>query len=206
MRGPFSSNMKFLPLLALISLLFLAGCASPDPRFGYDTDYMGEAGIAASRPNAAFDNVSYWDGDGVSGKPSVKIRLGEQRAYFYKGEELVGVSAISTGREGYDTTTGSFKISQKNRDHKSNLYGDYVDRDGNVIQKDVAVRKDPKPPGAIFDGAKMPYFMRVVGGIGMHEGFLPGHAASHGCIRMPEFMARNFFENVELGTPVTVTR
>jgi lipoprotein-anchoring transpeptidase ErfK/SrfK len=51
----------------------------------------------------------------------------------------------------------------------------------------------------------MPYFMRVTGGIGMHEGFLPGYAASHGCIRMPGFMAERFFENVSVGTPVTVT-
>lgn len=195
--------MKSLHLSALTALLLLAGCASDDPRFGYQTEYLGQGAI---RPNAAFDNVSYWDGDGVPGKPSITIRIGEQRAYFYKGGELVGVSALSTGREGYDTTTGTFKITQKSRHHKSNLYGDYVDRQGNIIKKDIAVKKDPKPPGAVFDGASMPYFMRVVGGIGMHQGFLPGYAASHGCIRMPEFMARNFYENVSSGTPVTITR
>jgi lipoprotein-anchoring transpeptidase ErfK/SrfK len=52
----------------------------------------------------------------------------------------------------------------------------------------------------------MPYFMRITGGIGMHEGFLPGYAASHGCIRMPGFMAQKFFEYVNMGTPVSVTR
>jgi lipoprotein-anchoring transpeptidase ErfK/SrfK len=50
----------------------------------------------------------------------------------------------------------------------------------------------------------MPYFMRFAGGVGMHQGFLPGYAASHGCIRMPEFMARKFFDNVRKGTPVRV--
>jgi len=50
----------------------------------------------------------------------------------------------------------------------------------------------------------MPYFMRIVGGTGMHEGFLPGYPASHGCIRMPSFMAEAFFRNVAVGTPVKV--
>ena len=42
-------------------------------------------------------------------------------------------------------------------------------------------------------------------GIGMHEGFLPGYPASHGCIRMPGFMSERFFENVGVGTPVTIS-
>ncbi|MEI6536331.1 MAG: L,D-transpeptidase family protein [Verrucomicrobiaceae bacterium] len=46
--------------------------------------------------------------------------------------------------------------------------------------------------------------MRFTRGIGMHAGFLPGYAASHGCVRMPEKMASIFFSNVEIGTPVDV--
>ncbi|MGB8169351.1 MAG: L,D-transpeptidase family protein [Chthoniobacteraceae bacterium] len=194
---------QFLLLLAL----FAAGCASRDSRFRDDTVYIGgtrksPAGFQQKRAN--FDNVSYWDGDGVSGPPSVKISLSEQRAYFYKGDQLVGVSIISTGREGFGTPTGSWSLQQKDRDHKSSLYGDYVDGNGGIVKKDVDTSKDPRPPGAIFDGAKMPFFMRIHGGVGMHEGFLPGYPASHGCIRMPGFMAEKFFENVSVGTPVTI--
>ena len=50
----------------------------------------------------------------------------------------------------------------------------------------------------------MPNFMRFNHGIGMHTGFLPGYAASHGCVRMPEQMASKFYENAEIGTPVIV--
>jgi lipoprotein-anchoring transpeptidase ErfK/SrfK len=50
----------------------------------------------------------------------------------------------------------------------------------------------------------MPNFMRIVGGTGMHEGYLPGYPASHGCIRMPGFMAAAFFRSVEVGTPVII--
>jgi len=75
-----------------------------------------------------------------------------------------------------------------------------------VIVPNVDVEKDKKPPGTHFKGAPMPYFMRIVGGTGLHAGYLPGYPASHGCIRMPEFMAENFFRSVSVGTPVTVTQ
>ena len=194
-----------LRCVLILSLAALAGCANRDPRFSDETMYIGGyKGRHKEQQRANFDNVSYWDGDHVQGSPSVSISLSEQRAYFYKGQELVGISVISTGREGFGTPMGTYKFQQKDRDHRSSLYGDYVDRSGNVIQKEIDTSKNPKPPGAIFDGAKMPFFMRITGGVGMHEGFLPGYPASHGCIRMPGFMAESFFNNVALGTPVTI--
>lgn len=162
----------------------------------------GERTAAPSRP--PFHDDSWWRGDHLSGSPSMTINLTEQRIYYYKGGQLAGVSTISSGREGYSTPTGSFKITQKNRDHKSSLYGNYVDAQGNILQKEVDVRKDPKPPGARFDGADMRYFMRVTGAVGMHEGYLPGFPASHGCIRLPPHMAHVFFRETPLGTPVKI--
>jgi lipoprotein-anchoring transpeptidase ErfK/SrfK len=150
------------------------------------------------------DTVSYWNGDGVQGQPGITIDLSQQRAYFYKGSELVGVSLISSGSNKYPTPTGDFKITQKNKDHESNLYGDYKYPDGSIAQKDVDTSKDPQPPGTVYDGADMPYFMRFNGGIGMHGGYLPGYPASHGCIRMPIEMAKIYFNNVKSGTPVRV--
>ena len=50
----------------------------------------------------------------------------------------------------------------------------------------------------------MPHFLRFNYGIGMHAGYLPGYAASHGCVRMPKSMAQKFFEHSEIGTPVIV--
>ncbi len=190
-------------LICFAAVLALAAC-DEDPRMG--TQYLGGVYGSGAVSNAApQDSVSYWDGDGIAGSPSIKIKLSEQKAYFYKGGELVGVSQLSTGREGTSTPTGSFKVTQKSKDHVSNLYGDYVDDAGNVVVPNVGVKTDPKPPGTSFKGAPMPYFMRVVGGVGLHAGYLPGYAASHGCIRMPEFMAENFFNAVTNGTPVTIT-
>ena len=200
-RAPF-----ILLSVSLMAVLFLAGCGGNDPRFDTRTEYLNGAsqgGGEAGRP--PYDDVSYWEGDGVSGSSHVIIRLGEQRAYFYKGHTLVGISILSTGREGYNTPLGKFHIIQKDKDHVSSRFGDYDDASGNVLMKEIDREKDPMPRGAKYDGAKMPYFMRIVGGTGMHEGFLPGYPASHGCIRMPGFMAQAFFRNVELGTPVEIT-
>ncbi|MEO6970441.1 MAG: L,D-transpeptidase family protein [Chthoniobacterales bacterium] len=184
----------------------LVSCAEDDPRLAYDTRYLGGAyGNAPVAASAPVDNVSYWDGDGVPGKPSIKISLGEQRAYFYKGEQLVGISQLSTGREGKNTPVGKFKVVQKDIDHASSVYGDYVDATDNVVVPNIDKQVDPKPAGTHYKGAPMPYYMQIAPGFGLHAGYLPGYAASHGCIRMPEFMAVDFFNNVSVGTPVTIT-
>ena len=141
----------------------------------------------------------------MTGAPSVRISLSEQRAYFYKAGKLAGVSQISSGSEGRNTITGEFHIIEKDLAHQSSLFGDYVDSNGSVVQKNVDSSKDSMPKGAHFDGAKMPNFMRIVGGTGMHEGYLPGYPASHGCIRMPGFMAKAFYRSVKVGTPVSIT-
>ena len=198
-----SSYASLQALLYIAFLLFAGGCGE-DPRFSAKTQYLGGAyGNAPAGP--AHDTVSYWDGDSTNGKPSITISLREQRAYFYKSGVLVGVSQLSTGREGLNTPYGHFSIIQKDVNHVSSLFGDYVDSAGNVVVPNVDVTKDPKPPGARFRGTPMPYFMRIVSGTGLHAGYLPGYPASHGCIRMPEFMAENFFKSVSLGTPVTIT-
>ncbi len=152
------------------------------------------------------DDGSYWNGEGMEGEPSIKINVTEQKAYFYLGSELAGESPISSGREGMGTRPGKFVVTEKDEDHTSSWFGDYVDEAGEPVKKDIDVRKDPKPKGAIFDAAKMPYFMRFNKAIGMHEGYLPGYPASHGCVRLPGHMAEAFFNASEVGTPVEVVR
>ena len=189
-------------LTTAAAALLLIGCEAEVPQTSYMGGVYGNGPVASYAPQ---DSVSYWDGDSVPGKASIKIKLGEQRAYFYKGGQLVGISQLSTGREGLNTPSGSFSIIQKDQAHVSSKYGDYVDADENVVVANVEAGKDPKPPGTHFKGASMPYFMRIVGRVGMHAGYLPGYPASHGCIRMPEFMAENFFRSVSTGTPVTIS-
>lgn len=146
----------------------------------------------------------WWKGDGVKGKPRIVINLSEQRVFYYKGGELVGVSPISSGREGNGTVNGKYSIIEKDLHHRSSLFGAYLNPAGDIEVGDVDTRIDPKPPGTTFLGANMRYFMRIVGGIGMHEGYLPGYPASHGCIRLPTKMAAIFFRETPMGTPVEI--
>jgi len=191
-----------------LAALALAACAGHDSRLTSSaTRYLGTDGsiITKEREGNIAESKSYWDGDGVPGAPSIVINVPRQTASFYKGDKLVGVSAISSGRDGHETPSGNYKIIEKKTDHRSNLYGDYVDASDTVLVKGVAVKTDPMPAGAHFVGAKMPYWMRLTnGGVGMHQGFLPGVPDSRGCIRLPERMASAFFQHAPLGTPVQI--
>jgi hypothetical protein len=187
--------------IILILPLILAGCAAnPESATrlhsasGNVGEYSGERG----------DEVSYWDDQGTGGNPKIVVDLNEQRAYFYRGPKIVGISVVSTGREGYKTPSGNFSVIEKDPTHASSIYGEYVDRSGQILMENVDLTKDSRPRGAIFQGAPMPYFLRINGGIGMHAGYLPGYPASHGCIRLPKEMAVRFFLNAAIGTPVIV--
>lgn len=147
---------------------------------------------------------SFWYAEQVTGRPAIEIRLGEQMVYLFKGGQLAGGSPISSGMEGYDTRPGSYRVIEKDIGHKSSIYGDYEDMHGNVVMQNIDNRVNRRPPGTRFEGAKMYYFMRIYGGVGMHQGYLPGYAASHGCIRLPGHMAEKFFRATPVGTPVRV--
>jgi lipoprotein-anchoring transpeptidase ErfK/SrfK len=138
------------------------------------------------------------------GRPSIVISLRAQEAYLYRGKVLVAISRISSGREGYRTPTGRFRVIRKDEDHRSGIYGDYVDDSGAIVMANVDVRRDRRPRHSHFLGAPMPFFLEFSPGYGLHQGYLPGEPASHGCIRMPYWKARQFFNIAHIGTPVIV--
>src|SRR3954447_22062345 len=76
-------------------------------------------------------------------------------ATVYRNGVRIGVSTISSGREGYETPTGVFTILEKNKEHHSKTY----------------------------DDASMPYQQRLTWlGVALHAGNFPGFPASHGCV------------------------
>ncbi len=183
-------------ILPAITTLLLAGCANlrhqppPKPQIP-----------PAPRPPHA------WDAEKAraeTGGPKLIVDLSDQRVYFFKGATLIGDTRCSTGKKGFATPPGEYKVTQKNKDHVSNLYGNFVDAEGTVITRDVDMSKMKVPEGLSFDGAKMPFYMRFHKGYGMHSGIVPNRPASHGCVRLPRIMAQRFFENATVGVPVTV--
>lgn len=138
------------------------------------------------------------------GKTSIVVRKRAQKADLYKGRALVAVAHISTGREGYGTPVGNFRVIRKDQDHRSGLYGDYVDADDQVVKANVDVRRGGRPKGSRFLGAPMPFYLEFSPGYGLHAGNLPGYPASHGCVRLSFWKARQFFNESRIGTPVRV--
>lgn len=189
-RIAMSSSALLRPILALCALALVVGCAEvPAP----------PTTTAPPTPPPG-----YWNGDGVSGSPKIVVNITNQRAYFFKGKQLVGESTVSTGKKGFGTPPGTYSVLSKDKDHVSTVFGDYVDDFGNVVKSNIDSRKDPRPPGSHYDGARMPYAMFFRGGYAMHQGYVPPYAASHGCIRVPAGMANIFFDNAPVGTPVIV--
>ena len=137
---------------------------------------------------------------------SIYISLAKQRVYFRVYDEIAVDSPISSGKRAGMTPPGSYKIMEKDADHRSNIYGDFVNsKTGRVVRSGISTRIDSAPSGTVYRGAPMRWFMRLTAnGVGMHTGILPGYPASHGCVRMPEEIARLFYDRVKIGTPVTI--
>jgi hypothetical protein len=115
----------------------------------------------------------------LSGPLILAISIGSQRVTVYDNGTPIAVSQISTGVPGHPTPMGIFSVIQKQRWHQSNIYS----------------------------GAPMPYMQRITwSGIAMHAGVVPGHPASHGCIRLPERFAVRLWGLTKVGARVVITR
>src|SRR5438552_6187992 len=135
----------------------------------------------------------------------IVVSIPKQRAYLMLGEQIVADGPISSGKRGHETPRGHFNEMEKDPNHHSSLYGDFVDGSGRIVRAGVSAHIDSAPSGTHFVGATMKWFMRLTGdGVGMHVGILPGYPASHGCIRMPFDGAKLFYDRVKVGTPVDV--
>src|SRR4029077_15626647 len=135
----------------------------------------------------------------------IVVSIPKQRAYLMVDDKVVADGPISSGRRGHESPTGHLHVLEKDPDHHSNLYGDFVDSSGRVVRAGVSARIDSAPSGTHFTGASMRGFLRLTDeGVGMHVGILPGYPASHGCIRQSTDGAKLLYDHVKVGTPVDV--
>jgi lipoprotein-anchoring transpeptidase ErfK/SrfK len=106
------------------------------------------------------------------------ISIADQRVSIYNNQGLVDRSAISTGMLGHPTPKGVFTIIGRERYHRSNIYS----------------------------AAPMPFMQRITwSGIAMHLGVVPGHPASHGCIRLPAGFAAKLWGLTKIGERVVIS-
>ena len=136
----------------------------------------------------------------------VLVSLSKQRAYLIVDEEIAIDTPISSGKAAGMTPTGKFKVLEKDPNHRSSVYGNFLDRSGRVVRAGVSLKIDSAPSGTHYEGAPMKWFMRLTSeGVGMHIGILPGYPASHGCVRLPAEIAPLIYSKVKVGTPVEIT-
>jgi lipoprotein-anchoring transpeptidase ErfK/SrfK len=135
----------------------------------------------------------------------IVVSIPKQRAYLMIGDDIAADGPISSGKRGHESPRGHLQVLEKDPNHHSNLYGDFVDALGRVVRAGVSARIDSAPSGTHFVGASMKWFLRLTEeGVGMHIGILPGYPASHGCIRESSDGAKLFYDHVKVGTPVDV--
>ena len=142
------------------------------------------AGLVQAQVEPAFDNLQpgqfEWTVDpaSVQGPLVIVVSLADQRAWVFNNGSRIATSTISTGKAGKETPTGVFPILEKRKVHHSNRY----------------------------DNAPMPFMQRLTwDGIAMHAGRIPGHPASHGCVRLPAQFARELFDITDRDETVVIS-
>jgi hypothetical protein len=118
-------------------------------------------------------------GELPKGPLQMVVSIGGQHVTLYANGQRIEQAKVSTGTPGHPTPLGVFSVIEKDRYHRSNLY----------------------------DSAPMFYMHRLTwSGVAMHEGVLPGFAASHGCIRMPTGFVSRLWQISKLGVRVVIAR
>lgn len=146
--------------------------------------------------------------DPPPGPVKVDISLTKSTAQLLTSDNtLLAEMDISPGMKGSATPLGTFRISEKMPLKRSNRYGQFVRPDTReVVVAKHWEHKGPKPPGTVYQGIAMPWWMRLTDyGVGMHVGgFVRGQPSSKGCIRAPEEGQRFFYQHCRIGTPVRI--
>ncbi len=192
--------MKFRSLVAVGVLSVLSACAvTPPPpppaapvvaepqSVAPPTNYRWTNGFSAKGYEAmyaAFGKIHLKAGEHhwapnfpVDGDVSMTIDIANQIAFVFKGEQLIGVTNVSTGKKGHPTPLGFWTINWKRPMYRSRKY----------------------------DNAPMPFMQNIDDkGIAIHGGVTPGHPASHGCIRLPMKFAKQFYSLTKPGNKVVI--
>ena len=136
-------------------------------------DMVAEFGKVGLKPG----QYLWADSIPASGDTRVIIDRLTQMAYVYKGDSLIGVSTVSTAKQGHITPLGQWKILEKRPFYRSKKY----------------------------DNAPMPWMERIDEyGIALHGGGTPGYPESHGCIHLPMKFAQKLYGLTKIGTEVLI--
>lgn len=122
----------------------------------------------------------HWDDAGVPDGPVVMtVDLEARVLSVFRGGYEIGATAVLLGTQEKPTPLGVFPVIWKKADHYSSIY----------------------------DGAPMPYTMRLTNdGVAIHGTTVEKGYASHGCVGVPTPFAKKLFGVAKLGDQVYITR
>lgn len=178
-----SRHLKYLCGHLLFLAFVISGCAShpplpPDSR--YPMELSAQARIALAKREKKQSKPALKPVNAV-GERKLTIFLDSQIFQYAEDGMLVRHGPISSGSPEHPTPSGSFKIQSKNKNKRSSSYTNYYNQN------------TPMPYSLQFHG---PYFI--------HEGYLPGNPASHGCVRLSYKDAKFLFERTRVGDAIVI--
>jgi lipoprotein-anchoring transpeptidase ErfK/SrfK len=142
------------------------------------SDKAREAALETFGETALKPGDFLWASDiPAKGDTRIVVDLLTQTAFVYRGEKVVGITTISSGKKGRETPLGFWSVLSKRKMYRSRKY----------------------------DSAPMPFAQMIDDhGIALHGGKLPGYPASHGCVRLPMKFAERLFGLTQMGSKVVI--
>jgi lipoprotein-anchoring transpeptidase ErfK/SrfK len=168
-------------LAFLLAILFYSGCQTVPLRTKYDP-----VGYKPKNP----------------GNVTIKVSLQNRMVYVVEGSRPLLVTATAIGLPNKPTPKGRFRVTNKIANKRSGSYGFWVK--GDTI---VAGKSSQAPGGGYrYIGFPMQYWVEWMPAYGFHVGSVWPVPRTHGCLRLHENAAREFFELARVGTPVYIAQ
>jgi lipoprotein-anchoring transpeptidase ErfK/SrfK len=170
-----------IPPAFYLAALFWAGCQTIPERTIYDP--------VGYKPRKASNVV-------------IKVSLRNRMVYVMEGDRPLLVTATAIGTPSNPTPKGRFRVTRKIENKRSNTYGFWVNGDTIVAGKS----SQPPASGYRYVGFPMQYWVEWMPAYGFHVGSVWPIPRTHGCLRLHQNAAREFFELARVGTPVYIAQ
>ncbi|MBE9006712.1 L,D-transpeptidase [Fortiea sp. LEGE XX443] len=126
-------------------------------------------------------------------KMQVVVDLSDRRTYVYKGDLVIASYPIAVGKKGWETPTGSFTVMNMQHDP--------------IWQHPITGKVFPPGNDSPLGDRWIGFWTDGRNEIGFHgtpDIHLLGTAISHGCLRMRNSDVRLLYDQIKIGTLVTV--
>ncbi len=151
-----------------------------------------------SSPRKNYDPVGYKPKNPANVR--VKVSLQNRMVYVLEGNKPLLVTATAIGKPESPTPKGNFHVMEKIENKRSMTYGHWANGDS------IVPGKNSECPGSGYRyvGFPMQYWVGFYPAYGFHVGSVWPIPRTHGCLRIHQNAAREFFELVRMGTPVNI--